>query len=46
MQEHKARIRCECGNDVQFDDADSQVECRCGAVYAVTVTQLVSPERE
>jgi hypothetical protein len=34
------RFRCECGRDHSVDEADGQVTCDCGAVYAVTITKL------
>jgi hypothetical protein len=37
------RFRCECGRDHSVDEADGQVTCDCGAVYAVTITKLWDP---
>lgn len=37
------RLRCECGEDVDVMPSAKKIECSCGAVYALTVTQLDAP---
>ncbi|QLD89948.1 hypothetical protein HWV07_13275 [Natronomonas salina] len=39
--EANGRIQCGCGSELSFSAADSRPRCECGALYAVTVTQLL-----
>ena len=37
-------ISCECGRSIEVDGTDRHVECpACGAVYAITITQIAQP---
>jgi primosomal protein N' len=38
------KIRCEnCDTWNQVSDEERNLECRCGAVFAVTVTRILPP---
>lgn len=37
-------MECSCGRDNPFEDTTTHIECDCGAVYAVTVTELQPPQ--
>lgn len=40
VSEFKASLSCECDRTHSFGAGDSKVECECGSVYVVTITQL------
>ena len=41
MTEVELTIRCSCGKETTIEKSDCQVECACGAVYAVTITHIL-----
>lgn len=38
------RVACTCGHERIVANMDRTVECDCGRVYAVTVSEILSPE--
>lgn len=39
--ETNGQIQCGCGSKLSFSAAAGRTRCECGALYAVTVTQLL-----
>lgn len=39
-QDRKVNIQCNCGNWVEADTEVSRVNCECGNVFAVTITDM------
>jgi hypothetical protein len=39
-RDRKLKIQCNCGNWVETDAEVSRVDCECGNVFAVTITDM------
>lgn len=44
MAQLDVTMTCECGAGLRFSHDESRVECDCGAIYAVTITQISPPD--
>lgn len=44
MTGDSARMTCTCGNSLEFDRDASRVQCECGALFVVTITQIIDPD--
>jgi hypothetical protein len=45
MSDPGATVRCSCGERITSEQRTATLTCGCGAMYAVTVTQI-TPSRE
>lgn len=39
-RDRKLKIQCNCGNWVETDTEVSRVDCECGNIFAVTITDM------
>ena len=46
MSDPTFTLECSCGRSQSFAPSADRVECECGAVYAVTITELRAPESD
>lgn len=44
MEDRAVTIRCDCGAELTGSRLAPRLACECGAVYAVTVTKIRSPD--
>jgi hypothetical protein len=43
MSDPTFTMECRCGRSQSFESTLERLECDCGAVYAVTITELRAP---
>ena len=46
MSDPTFTMECRCGRSQSFGSTLERLECDCGAVYAVTITELRAPESD
>ena len=46
MSDPTFTMECRCGRAHSFEPAASRIECECGALYAVTITELRAPRTD